>query len=91
MIAADPGVIRMLRRELPEIPVHVSTQANTSNSESVRFWRECGAKRVNVARELRSQELMEMLAVSRKQMANMELEVVITSYSIHYTKLYDPP
>lgn len=77
VIAADPGVIRMLRRELPEIPVHVSTQANTSNSESVRFWRECGAKRVNVARELRSQELMEMLAVSRKQMPNMELEVFV--------------
>jgi putative protease len=77
VIAADPGVIRMLRRELPEIPVHVSTQANTSNSESVRFWRECGAKRVNVARELRSQELMEMLAITRKQMPNMELEIFV--------------
>ena len=77
VIAADPGVIRMLRRELPEVPVHVSTQANTSNSESVRFWRECGAKRVNVARELRSQELMEMLAITRKQMPNMELEVFV--------------
>lgn len=77
IIAADPGVIRLLRRELPEIPVHVSTQANTSNSESVRFWRECGASRVNVARELRSQELMEMLAICRKQMPNMELEVFV--------------
>jgi len=77
VIAADPGVIRMLRRELPEIPVHVSTQANTSNSESIRFWRECGAKRVNVARELRSQELMEMLAITRKQMPNMEIEVFV--------------
>jgi len=77
VIAADPGVIRMLRRELPEVPVHISTQANTSNSESVRFWRECGAKRVNVARELRSQELMEMLAVTRTQMPNMELEVFV--------------
>jgi len=77
VIAADPGVIRLLRRELPEIPVHVSTQANTSNSESVRFWRECGASRVNVARELRSQELMEMLAVTRTQMPNMELEVFV--------------
>ncbi len=77
VIAADPGVIRLLRRELPEVPVHVSTQANTSNSESVRFWRECGARRVNVARELRSQELLEMLAVARKQMPNMELEVFV--------------
>ncbi|MGL1863111.1 MAG: U32 family peptidase [Pseudodesulfovibrio sp.] len=77
VIAADPGVIRMLRRELPDVPVHVSTQANTSNSESVRFWRECGASRVNVARELRSQELMEMLAITRKQMPNMALEIFV--------------
>ncbi|QJB55681.1 U32 family peptidase [Pseudodesulfovibrio sp. zrk46] len=77
VIAADPGVIRLMRRELPEVDLHVSTQANTSNSESIRFWRECGAKRVNVARELRSQELMEMLAIARKQMPNMELEVFV--------------
>lgn len=77
VIAADPGVVRLLRRELPEVAVHISTQANTSNVESVRFWRECGAKRVNVARELRSQELMEMLATCRKQMPNMELEVFV--------------
>jgi len=77
VIAADPGIIRLLRRELPEMPVHVSTQANTSNSESIRFWRECGARRVNVARELRSQELMEMLAITRKKMPNMEIEVFI--------------
>ncbi|MCJ2165204.1 U32 family peptidase [Pseudodesulfovibrio sp. S3-i] len=77
VIAADPGIIRMLRRELPEIPVHVSTQANTSNAEAVRFWRENGARRVNVARELRSGELSEMLDTVRKQMPNMELEVFV--------------
>ena len=77
VIAADPGVIRLLRRELPSIPVHVSTQANTSNSEAIRFWRECGAARVNVARELRSQELFEMLAITRKRMPSMQLEVFV--------------
>lgn len=77
VIAADPGVIRLLRRELPDIPVHVSTQANTSNAEAVRFWREAGAKRVNVARELRSTELIEMLDTVRKQLPNMELEVFV--------------
>ena len=77
VIAADPGVIRLLRRELPEIPVHISTQANTSNVEAVRFWRENGARRVNVARELRSAELGEMLDSCRKQMPNMELEVFV--------------
>lgn len=77
VIAADPGVIRLLRRELPEIPVHISTQANSSNVEAVRFWRENGARRVNVARELRSAELGEMLDACRKQMPNMELEVFV--------------
>ncbi|QGY39840.1 U32 family peptidase [Pseudodesulfovibrio cashew] len=77
VIAADPGVIRMLGRELPEVPIHVSTQANTANSESVRFWRELGAKRVNVARELRSQELLEMLAIARTEMPGMELEIFV--------------
>ena len=77
VIAADPGVIRMLRRELPEIPVHVSTQANTSNVEAVRFWRENGARRVNVARELRSEELTGMLDAVRRQMPNMDLEVFV--------------
>jgi len=77
VIAADPGVVRLLRRQLPEIPVHISTQANTSNSEAVRFWRECGARRVNVARELRAQELLEMLAIARKQLPTMELEVFV--------------
>ncbi|XXJ21578.1 peptidase U32 family protein [Desulfovibrio caledoniensis] len=77
IIAADPGVIRLLRRELPEIPVHISTQANTSNVEAVRFWRENGARRVNVARELRSSELGEMLDACRKQMPTMELEVFV--------------
>ncbi|SOB59267.1 Peptidase U32 [Pseudodesulfovibrio profundus] len=77
IIAADPGVIRMVRRLAPEIPVHVSTQANTSNSESIRFWQECGASRVNVARELRSQELMEMLAIARTEMPDVDLEVFV--------------
>jgi putative protease len=77
VIAADPGVIRLLRRELPEIPVHISTQANTSNAEAVRFWRENGARRVNVARELRSAELGEMLDACRKQIPTMELEVFV--------------
>lgn len=77
IIAADPGVVRLLRRELPDIPLHVSTQANTANAEAVRFWSEAGAKRVNVARELRSQELFEMLAVTRRELPEMELEVFV--------------
>lgn len=77
VIAADPGVIRLLRRELADVPVHVSTQANTANSETARFWSEIGARRVNVARELRSNELMDMLDAARREMPGMELEVFV--------------
>ncbi|NJB68712.1 putative protease [Desulfobaculum xiamenense] len=52
LIIADPGVLMMARRRLPHIPVHLSTQANTANSESAAFWREFGVTRVNLAREL---------------------------------------
>ena len=50
LIVSDPGLVRLVRQITPEIPVHLSTQANTTNSESVRFWRDCGIKRVIVAR-----------------------------------------
>lgn len=77
VIASDPGVISMLRASLPEIPVHVSTQANTCNSWSVAFWRQVGASRVNIAREVRSSELMQMLAMCRREQSDMELEVFV--------------
>ncbi len=77
IIASDPGIISMLRKRLPDIPVHVSTQANTCNSWAVRFWQDLGAKRVNVAREVRSSELMQMLAMCRRELRDMELEVFV--------------
>ncbi|WP_147819660.1 peptidase U32 family protein [Salidesulfovibrio onnuriiensis] len=77
IIASDPGVIAKIRKLLPDMPVHVSTQANTCNSWSVEFWRDLGARRVNVAREVRSAELMQMLAICRKQIRDMELEVFV--------------
>ncbi len=52
IIVADPGVFQLARDIIPRIPVHVSTQANTTNSETARFWQKMGAARVNVAREL---------------------------------------
>ncbi len=52
VIIADPGVLRLARRILPNTPIHLSTQANTSNGQSVAFWKEAGVARVNLAREL---------------------------------------
>ena len=60
IIAADPGVFSMIRRVLPDMDVHVSTQMNSTNYEDYRFWYGLGAKRVVGARELSIEELSEI-------------------------------
>jgi len=52
LIAADPGVIHLSRRLCPSVELHLSTQAHSVNSAAVEFWREAGARRINLAREL---------------------------------------
>lgn len=52
LIFSDPGLIRLIRRINPVIPLHLSTQANTTNTEAVRFWQDQGVKRIVLAREL---------------------------------------
>ena len=52
IIVSDPGVLTEVRRFIPHIPIHLSTQANTTNAGSVRFWETLGVKRINLAREL---------------------------------------
>ena len=52
IIVSDPGIIMMIRELAPEIDIHISTQANTVSLHSAKFWRDFGAKRVILAREL---------------------------------------
>ena len=59
LIISDPGILRLAKQSCPHIPVHLSTQANTLNLESVKFWSEQGVKRVILARELSFQEVAE--------------------------------
>ncbi len=72
-IVSDPGVLLLAKEISPEIPIHLSTQANTTNYFSVKFWEQWGVKRVNLARELS----LEDMATIRKKNVNMELEVFI--------------
>ena len=44
LIISDPGMIRLIRNLAPELPLHLSTQANTTNIEAVRFWRDQGVQ-----------------------------------------------
>jgi putative protease len=64
LIIADPAIFMQARKRLPHVPIHVSTQANTTNTGTARFWRDLGATRVNGARELTLEELREMSAES---------------------------
>lgn len=60
VLISDPGVFRLCRKVTPDLPVHVSTQANTLNAQSAAFWREAGAERVVLARELSLAEIAEI-------------------------------
>ena len=71
-IAADPGVIDLIRELSPEREIHLSTQANTTNWRSVKFWQAQGVKRVNLAREMPLTEIRETA-----QRCELELEAFV--------------
>ena len=72
IIISDPGILLLARQYAPEIPIHLSTQANTTNSLGVEFWRDQGVCRVNLARELSFREMAEIV---RKAGAEIEIFV----------------
>jgi putative protease len=72
-IIADPGVFSLARRGFPEVPIHLSTQANTANAEGVLFWRDLGASRINLARELSAREIRDIVGSAE----GMELECFV--------------
>jgi len=57
VIVSDPGFFMMFKKSAPEIAIHVSTQANITNSEAARFWESLGAKRLVLSRELTIDEI----------------------------------
>ncbi|WP_022664621.1 peptidase U32 family protein [Desulfospira joergensenii] len=61
VIISDPGIVMLARELIPQIDIHLSTQANTTNFNSVRFWKSIGVKRVNLARELSLEEIREII------------------------------
>lgn len=72
VIVADPGVFRMVQDTIPDMPIHISTQANSTNWSSVRFWEDLGASRVVLARELSLREMTEI-----RRSCKAELEVFV--------------
>ncbi len=72
IIVADPGVFSLARRLAPEMPIHLSTQANVTNLESARFWQAQGVRRLNLARELGLSEISEI-----RRAVGLELEIFV--------------
>ena len=60
IILSDMGVFRVVRKYMPDVAIHVSTQTNTLNYEAVKFWQELGATRSILARELPVKDVAEI-------------------------------
>ncbi len=73
VIVSDVGVMRIIKRVAPTLSVHVSTQANITNKEAVAFWRDLGAERVVLARELSLKEIKEI----HEYVPDIELECFV--------------
>lgn len=73
LIMADPGLMAMVRERWPDMPIHLSVQANTVNWAAVRFWRDVGVSRVILSRELSLDEISEI----RQRCPETELEVFV--------------
>jgi putative protease len=78
LIMADAGLIMLVREEMergrwPEIPIHLSVQANTTNWAAVKFWQRAGVSRIILSRELSLGEIEQI----RHECPDVELEVFV--------------
>lgn len=73
LIMSDPGLILLVRETWPDMPIHLSVQANTVNSAAVRFWQQAGISRVILSRELSLDEIADI----RQACPDMQLEVFV--------------
>jgi len=73
LIMSDPGLIMMVREKWPDMPVHLSVQANAVNFATVKFWGLQGVSRVILSRELSIDEIQEI----REEVPEMEIEAFV--------------
>ncbi len=74
LIISDPGVFSLARKLLPQTDIHISTQANSTNYGTYRFWYALGARRVVAAREL---SLAEIAQIRAQIPEDMEIECFV--------------
>ncbi|MDD2713310.1 MAG: U32 family peptidase C-terminal domain-containing protein [Simplicispira sp.] len=73
LIMADPGLIMLVRERWPQVPIHLSVQANTTNTAAVKFWQRMGVARIILSRELGLDEVAQI----RQDCPDMEIEVFV--------------
>lgn len=73
LIVADPAVVSLACRIMPGVPIHLSTQASTTNVEAARFWHARGVRRINLARELSLAEVEEIV----RSCPELEFEIFV--------------
>ena len=81
LLIPDLGVWNVARQTVPEMPLHVSTQANTSNWAAVQAWKALGAERVVLARELSLEEIREIGARTDVELEAFVHGAMCISYS----------
>ena len=74
ILVADPGMFMLAKKACPEIPLHISTQANNTNYGTFNFWFDLGAERVVCAREL---SLVEIAQIRRNIPEDREIEAFV--------------
>ncbi|MFA5576447.1 MAG: U32 family peptidase [Tissierellaceae bacterium] len=74
VIVADPGMFAVVSRTVPDLDIHISTQASVTNYETMMFWYQLGVRRIVPARELSFAELEDLRS---KLPADMEIETFV--------------
>ncbi len=74
VLVADPGMMEIVKKNAPDLPIHISTQANNVNYKSAEFWYNQGAKRVVLAREMSMDEIKE---IRENTPGELELEAFV--------------
>ena len=74
IIVSDPGILSLARETIPDVPLHLSTQANVTNPGNARFWEKQGVARLNLAREL---GLVEIAEIRKELDAKTQIEIFV--------------
>lgn len=74
IIVADGGIVEMIKKVAPNMEIHISTQANSTSLHSCKFWKNNGASRIILAREL-SKDKIKYIMENKPE--NMEIEMFV--------------